>query len=817
MPQSSNIVLPEFQKQMLSISKVVSKIEDNIGNPVFPFYMLYAYYNNSFVDYSPIEGRNLIYCLRPKNKDEQFLIEHFAKEIEILSHENKQQVVSDFLTEMSPFSSDWWRHSKVLIIESLFHSLFLVEEGKMSGICELPAGISGVIATLINLTADDTVYNPFAGTANLALLCRQGAKYIGQELEPNMYAIGLLRKLLLGMPNSSLFKEDSIKDWGVPELGITKFDHIVSFPPIGLKLNRFQVEQPDITAKHRTIESFLIHKSIDTLKSHGYFVGILSPGVLTNSGEFLSLRRELVDSARVNTVVQLPKNLLKTTGIGLSILVLQKEPVADRKIRFIDATCFTQNIQRETILDIVALLRAVQINDPRFVKVIPIEKIVSQDYSLAPERYIKSIEETISIPEGFKLVELSEIATIDRGVDKELDECRVIRGKDLLSKGPIAPCLFDTISPEPLSKRRNKVLTKDALLLCKVGQLKPTLFAYNNVDFSLNPNVVALSLSDSVVAEYVVSELRKDYVGEQVTRMTYGMVIPSLTHSDILRIRILVPALSAPKEDVLSLQKTLLANQQRIEQEQRLKELHLEEYLKRTKDAIYNMMSIRKHRIKPYLSGLSSNVSMMLEDLNSYGQLKADHELSDGYTVKDALLNMEQNLSEVRLLFKALTTDIDTGEAEAIDLVDFIEHYRYSSKIPDRAIKVVPDPSINKSEFRPIVFNGENLREILDEIIFNAQKHFVPGSKNGLVMLTPRAETNTISLFISNNGTPVPDDFDEEASFNATYSLDENGTGMGLFRVRQVCDNFGATIEWANVPTSPMPVALHITFKISAV
>ena len=46
------------------------------------------------------------------------------------------------------------------------------------------------------------------------------------------------------------------------------------------------------------------------------------------------------------------------------------------------------------------------------------------------------------------------------------------------------------------------------------------------------------------------------------------------------------------------------------------------------------------------------------------------------------------------------------------------------------------------------------------------------------------------------------------------YHKDEDGTGLGLSRVRQLCDEFGAKIRWENEVNSAMPVGLRITFSI---
>lgn len=803
---SNNKKYDEFSEGMNLIHEAFFLLRGGLNNPTAFLYLLYSHFEGLLVDYAPGK-KPLLVCLYPRNKWEEKLFNYYAPVFESLDQGINASMVENSISRLQSISDSWWSSYKHVAISVLIQRITGVNGKSMAEYVQ-PSDLTHVVQYLAGIKDGDSVYNPFAGSASFSVLCSDKNLYVGQEINTQAYLVGLMRILITeGNPEFFLL-EDSIHYWGGSCNMSRLYDLVVGFPPYGLRLRSFDYPEYDNGGRYFSGEEFFLTMGSKSLRPGGKLIGIFAPSVLYGNRETYTLRRELVEANRINTVIQLPSNLLSSTSIGLSIIVINDELTPVKKIRLIDAKSFVEKNKRETLLDANALIDAIESNDERYVKFISLEDVVKNDYSLIPDRYFQEPKAAVVIPEGFQMKPLSDIATISRGTSKNMQICRVIRGKDLVSKGPLTPLSFKELVPETIRNNQAKIVDKDAILLLKVGQLKPTLFTFTGIDVSLNPNVIALQPKEGIDPVYLANELRKDYVSEQVKGMSYGMVIPALSLGDILNINVLVP-------DDLTMQKASLANEERLAKEQAVKTRQVQEYLERYKSSIFEMLSIRRHRIKPYLSGLSSNVAMLLEDIESSGVLKADQELFDGYTVKDALLNMRQNLAEVSTLFKTLTSEVDTGDEESIDLLKFVQNYKYSSKLPDRPVKVVVDSPSDVEDFGPIAFNSDNLREILDEIIFNAQKHFAPGTTDGTVALVPKAETDCISLLICNNGTPLPDDFDEEKSFTAGYFRDEQGSGMGLFRVRQVCDRFGATIEWANDPSSIMPVALRITFKRS--
>lgn len=65
-----------------------------------------------------------------------------------------------------------------------------------------------------------------------------------------------------------------------------------------------------------------------------------------------------------------------------------------------------------------------------------------------------------------------------------------------------------------------------------------------------------------------------------------------------------------------------------------------------------------RHRIAPEMSGLFSNVSMMLEDIEEFPDF-AEHELAPDYNVRKALNNMQTALKSLRNIHKEFIEFLD--------------------------------------------------------------------------------------------------------------------------------------------------------------
>lgn len=702
--------------------------------------------------------------------------------------------------------SDWWQAYWLPAFDEIL-AKNAATSGKYIGELPLPRELTRLITCLYGNRKFSSVYNPFAGTGSFCSLTEKGGCYIGQEINNQIRSLGVLRMLLNGLAPDSIFEEDTCTNWRGNQ---NSFDLIVGFPPIGY---RYRVT-PEMGIQWPTpnipLSNYFLLKGSESLNNSGRLIAVMSADFLSKIGPSHSLRKRLVSEGRIETIIQLPAGILYGTGLISCIVVLSDKTQDNNEILFVSASSFVKKEGRINVLQVDDLMQAIKTADPRYTALVQREVVIANDCQLIPYQYLsKSREQGFSIPEGFEEVPLKELVSVYQPVACPHTRVRIVRGKDLSSSDEIKPTTFEELPTESLEGKRYGRMERDAILILKIRHLKPTLFEYKEgLKVLLSSNVMALVPKEEIDSSYLVSELRKDYITAQIDRLATGAYIPSLRVNDILSIKVLMPI-------DRSLQHSAFLNDQRLEKEQRMKELQVDKRIIRERERLNEMMSIRRHRINPYISGLKSNVSMLLDEIYTTGTLDSAAELSEGYSVRDALENMDLNLAQLKELFDSFTADACVGEAESVDLIAFLKEYSFIAKMPDRSFILEMELPKSKASYQEIVFNRSNLKETLDEIIHNAEKHFEPGQRFGKVVLIPRVEGHSVSLLISNNGLPVPADFDEERSFSAGYHKDPNGSGQGLFRVRQLCDEFGATIHWENDSESAMPVALRITFKLS--
>lgn len=702
--------------------------------------------------------------------------------------------------------SNWWQSFWLPSFDDILakNAAFT---GKDAGAFLQPKEITQLITRLCKGRQFSSVYNPFAGTGSFCSLVAKGGSYFGQEINSRIRSLGVLRMLANGLAPDSLVEEDTCENWAC---GQSSFDLIVGFPPMGMRYHVTPKMGVKWTTPNISLSNYFLIKGSECLNPGGKLIAIMSADFLSKIGPDSSLRKRMVREGRIESVIQLPAGILYGTGVTTCIVVLSDKTKDNNEILFVSASSFVKKEGRMNVLQVDDLVQSIKTADPRNVALVQREVVMANDCRLIPHQYLaKSKDQEFSIPEGFEEIPLKNLVSVYQPVACQHSRVRIVRGKDLSSTDEIKPTTFEALSTESLQGKRYGRMERDAILILKIRHLKPTLFEYKeDLKVLLSPNVMALVPKEGVDSSYIVSELRKDYITAQIDNLATGAYIPSLRVNDILTIKVLMPI-------DRSLQHSAFLNAQRLEKEQQLKSLQFEEYIKRERGRIDAMMSIRRHRINPYISGLQSNVSMLLDELFANEKLTPSSELSPNYSVQDALENMEENLVQLKRLFDAFTVDTSVGTAESIDLLHFLRDYSYTSKMPDRHFIIDRSQLDTKLHYPLVVFNSGNLTEALDEIIHNAEKHFAPNTTGCCVMLVPRFDGKNVQLLICNNGEPVPADFDEERSFVAGYHKDENGTGQGLFRVRQICDEFGATIAWENEPENLMPTGLSITFKTS--
>jgi two-component system sensor histidine kinase PilS (NtrC family) len=100
------------------------------------------------------------------------------------------------------------------------------------------------------------------------------------------------------------------------------------------------------------------------------------------------------------------------------------------------------------------------------------------------------------------------------------------------------------------------------------------------------------------------------------------------------------------------------------------------------------------------------------------------------------------------------------------------------------------------------VFDAEHLRRVLINLLDNAYRHAskAPGSVH--LRLYPLDEAK-VQLSVASDGPPIPPDV-ERYLFEPFFSTRSRGTGLGLYICRELCERYGASIEYRlRPPTEP--------------
>jgi two-component system, NtrC family, sensor histidine kinase PilS len=93
-----------------------------------------------------------------------------------------------------------------------------------------------------------------------------------------------------------------------------------------------------------------------------------------------------------------------------------------------------------------------------------------------------------------------------------------------------------------------------------------------------------------------------------------------------------------------------------------------------------------------------------------------------------------------------------------------------------------------------VLFDGEHLRRVLVNLLDNAFRYASTAPGAILLRLDSRHESQAF-LSLASDGPPIPPDV-EPYLFEPFFSTRSRGTGLGLYICRELCERYGATIDY---------------------
>lgn len=300
---------------------------------------------------------------------------------------------------------------------------FAANAGKKAGEFYTPHEVSVLMSHIIahELKRKDTIeiYDPTSGSGSLLInignAVAQYAKnkdnitYYAQELKANTYNLTRMNLIMRGIKASNIKTRngDTLEDdWPYFDesdpLGSYQplyVDAVVSNPPYSQqwdpahKENDPRYSRFGLAPKTKADFAFLLH-DLYHLKPDGIMTIVLPHGVLFRGGEEGEIRKQLIESDHIDTIIGLPANIFFGTGIPTVILVL-KQKRTNNDVLIVDASKHfikegkNNKLQASDIKRIVDIVNSRE-SYPKFSQVVSKQAIRDNSYNLNIPRYVDS-------------------------------------------------------------------------------------------------------------------------------------------------------------------------------------------------------------------------------------------------------------------------------------------------------------------------------------------------------------------------------------------------------------------------------------------
>jgi type I restriction enzyme M protein len=297
---------------------------------------------------------------------------------------------------------------------------FADESGKKAGEFFTPRSVVRLLTRILDPQPTDTVYDPACGSGGMLVeaaneVLESGGslrqmRFYGQEVSLTTAAIARMNLFLHDVEDVVIRRGDTLRDPKfLDERGrLQRFDVVIANPPFGLKNWGAEVWNHDPWGRAAfgmppagTADFAWVQHMLASMTSVTGRVGVVMPhGVLFRPRQEKAIRRRLIESGLLETVVGLPPKLFYNTIIRACLLIFNATPRKHGHLLMIDASTAYEkgkqnNLLSEHIDQIVQAVKAPDhVEPPLTARWISTDEIIERDWSLALSRYLDVPTET---------------------------------------------------------------------------------------------------------------------------------------------------------------------------------------------------------------------------------------------------------------------------------------------------------------------------------------------------------------------------------------------------------------------------------------
>lgn len=334
---------------------------------------------------------------------------------------------------------------------------FASDAGKKAGEFYTPAGVSALLARLMDPQPGNRISDPTCGSGSLLIkIAKQvgsnNFSLYGQEINGSTWALARMNMFLHEMDNATIEWGDTLNS---PKLlegdSLMKFNIVVANPPFSLdkwgaedatadQYNRFY---RGIPPKSKGDYAFVTHMIETTYEDTGKVGVILPHGVLFRGSSEGKIRQQLIEENLLEAVIGLPANLFFGTGIPACIMIFNRAKGRNTDILFIDASQGYESGKNQSLLrpsdieKIVKTYKAFGSAKPliasegkelesKYAYRAVRKEVADNDYNLNIPRYVDTFEEGVSVDIKATQKEIkklkSDLASVEQKMDAFLKE-----------------------------------------------------------------------------------------------------------------------------------------------------------------------------------------------------------------------------------------------------------------------------------------------------------------------------------------------------------------------------------------------------------
>ena len=191
------------------------------------------------------------------------------------------------------------------------------------------------------------------------------------------------------------------------------------------------------------------------------------------------------------------------------------------------------------------------------------------------------------------------------------------------------------------------------------------------------------------------------------------------------------------------------------------------------------------HEIRNPLAAISQANALLWEDATDPAQRQLMRMVSDNVE------RLKRIVDDVMEVAPGAVPDVGVLDATA-QVAAVCSEWARAAGVP------LGEHSVLQIELPPepvgVLFDGEHLRRVLVNLLDNAYRH-ASRSPGAIVLRLDSRHESQAFLSLASDGAPIPPDV-EPYLFEPFFSTRSRGTGLGLYICRELCERYGATIDY---------------------